>query len=57
MGVKLRRDLTLRSGPEGRVSKGRQQRRALRHGFSNDFLCGPSFETRPEGAPQDEVSS
>jgi len=26
------------------------------HGFSNDLLCGPSFETRREGAPQDEVS-
>jgi hypothetical protein len=39
-------DLTLRSGPEGRVSKGGNEHRA----------CGPSFETRASRATQDEVN-
>ena len=40
-----RPDLTLRSGPKGRVSKGGQRAPRLL----------PSFETRAARAPQDEV--
>ena len=45
IGANLQRFLTLRSGPEGRVSKGRQQ----------DRCSFPPFETLAALAPQGEA--
>ena len=54
MGVDLQDYLTLRSGPQGRVSKGGQRHDCRQSSLFHGFLWGPSFETRPWGAPQDE---
>ena len=45
---------TLRSGPQGRASKGGQQSRCCEPAFPR-FVRGPSFETAATRPPQDEV--
>jgi hypothetical protein len=46
-----------RLGPGGAASRRVGDRASAGTSLLSDLLCGPSFETRPEGAPQDEVSS
>src|SRR5258708_19551544 len=62
IGANLHTNLTLRSGPQGRVSSRGvasalrwATEQVLRTGLFYDFVCGPSFETAATRPPQDEV--
>ena len=54
MAKRLTSDTVAEERPAGSRLEGWATPRVLGTDLFRDFLCGPSFETRPSGAPQDE---